>query len=397
MRILFINTTYEIGSTGRIVADLGRMIESQGDEAFYAFGLGKGKKDTVYFHKMGNMLYRKGNILLTRLFGNHGYYNRIATYRLVKWIETIHPDMIHLHNLHNHYLNVGILFAYIKKLNIPVIWTLHDNWSYTGWCANYESSGCEKWKTGCHDCKEKSKYPKTWFFDRSEGNFCRKKRDFLGVKNLIIVAPSEWLAREAGQSFLNQYKIEVIHNGIDIGIFHPQKTDFKRNHGIKKMLLAVAGNWSRYKGMEYLQRIAANLEKDWKLVIVGIKKKQESLFYGTRAVLIPYTNNLKELAEIYSAADVFLNPTLEDIFSNVNLEALACGTPVVTFATGGAKETVSEDTGCIVQKGDWKEMLGAAVHIIKKEEMYVDCIARAQELYSKDKNYQKYLNLYKDM
>lgn len=397
MKILFINTTYKIGSTGRIVAELGNTIEAQGDEAFYAYGLGEHNNDEVHFHKMGDKLYRKCNILLTRLFGNHGYYNYIATYKLVNWIEKIHPDVIHLHNLHNHYLNVGILFAYIKKHNIPVIWTLHDNWSYTGWCANYENSGCERWKNGCHDCQCKNKYPFTWFFDRSKGNFYRKKRDFLGVDNLIVVTPSEWLAREVNYSFLNGYKMVVINNGIDINTFRPRKSDFKRNHKIEKMLLAVAGNWSKYKGIEFLQYIAANLEKDWTLVIVGINRKQRSVFEGKQAVLIPRTNDVNKLAGIYSSADVFINPTLEDIFPNVNMEALACGTPVVTFATGGAKETVSKDTGCIVQKGDWKEMLRTATQIIKKEELYINCVARAQELYDKDKNYQKYLELYQGM
>ena len=237
----------------------------------------------------------------------------------------------------------------------------------------------------------------TWFLDRSKGNFYRKRRSFSGVNNLTVVTPSEWLAHEVRQSFLNKYRIEVINNGIDINIFKPKKTDFKQKYAINKMILAVAGNWSKYKGIESLRQIAASLEKDWTLVIVGIKKKQELLFAGTQAVLIPYTNSVNELADIYSSADIFINPTLEDIFPSVNMEALACGTPVVTFSTGGAKETVSEGTGRVIPKGHWKDMLETAVTVVKKEELYNNCLARARELYDKDKNYQKYLNLYRSI
>lgn len=404
MKVLQINTTFKNGgSTGRIAYDLMQIQKQQGIDAYVAFGHNTNASYEPNSICLQGELRRKINILRTRLFDHHGFYNEAESYKLLKWINEIKPDIIHLHNIHNHYVNVKMLFDYIKKKNIPVIWTLHDCWPFTGHCAYFDYAKCEKWKTGCFDCPSLKDYPPTWFFDFSKRNYADKQKTFCGVKKLFLCTPSEWLGRLTRDSFLKEYPVKIINNGVDISVFHPKDSSIfvKQNLGItgKKMILAVASILDARKGLKYLQQLPSMLNEDEVLVIVGVKKEQQNLFTKNNCITIERTNNVQELAEYYSAADVFINPTLEDNFPTTNIESLACGTPVVTFKTGGSVESVSPETGVIVEKHDLVGLINACRIIFQKgKEWYTErCTECAKLNYNKQIQYMKYIDLYKGM
>ena len=398
LKVLQINTFYQFGSTGRIVRDLKILCEQQGIEAYAAFGpeIDNGEERIL---RLQSILRRKINILRTRFFDGHGFYNEHETKLLLRYLDEIRPDVIHLHNLHNHFVHVGMLFNYIKENQIPVIWTLHDCWPFTGHCAHFDYSKCNRWKKGCGHCPCLSNYPPTWFFDRTERNYKNKKNSFTGVKDLTLVTPSQWLAELTRQSFLSEYPVEVINNGVDTNIFKPLINDVKERLGIsgKKMLIAMATSFNRMKGTDYLLQLPKMLNDDEVLVLVGLADDQKKVFSQDRCIGLGRTNNVSELAAYYSAADVFINPTLEDNFPTTNIEALACGTPVVTFRTGGSPESVDETVGCVVEKGDLQAMLHSCREIISRGKDFYssNCVEKARKLYNKDIQYMKYIELYK--
>lgn len=420
MKVLQINQVYKFGSTGRIVSDLKLKAESNDIKMYVAYG---------YYTKVNNVgheddalclqphvLRRKLNILRTRLFDRHGFYNEHETNKLLRWIDEIKPDIIHLHNIHSHYVHVARLFEYIKKSNIPVVWTLHDCWSFTGHCAHFDYVKCEKWKTQCHHCPIIHNYPPTWFIDRSERTYKDKKNAFTGVDNMTIVSPSEWLIGLTKFSFLKEYPSAVINNGIDINVFKPIcNNSIKAKLGIanKKMYLIILPVFEKSKGAHYIVPLSEMLSNNEALVVVGLSSSQCKKISSEKCICINRTESIHELAEYYSAADVYLNLTLEDTFPTTNLEAVACGTPVVTFATGGSVEVVksgenlkreSDDTivtpiGTVVPHGNINLLLEHARIIADKgKNVYADaCRKKAEMRYDRDKQYQKYIDLYKSI
>lgn len=413
MKVIQINTFYLFGSTGRIVRDLKTVSERNGIVAYAAYGPEIDNGDPGVL-KMQSIPRRKINILRTRLFDHHGFYNETETERLIVWMDELKPDIIHLHNIHNHFVHVGRLFDYIKKHNIPVVWTLHDCWPFTGHCAYFDYANCDKWKKMCHDCPSLHEYPPTWFLDRSSRNYKDKKVVFSGVNNLTLVSPSKWLADLTRDSFLKEYPVRVINNGVDTQKFNSQIVNIKSHLGIegKKMLLAMATTFDRRKGTQYLKQMPEMLNDDEVLVLVGLAKEQLGQFNMPKCIGIGRTNSVEELAAYYSAADVFINPTLEDNFPTTNIEALACGTPVVTFNTGGSVESVLDgesvvteneiiysSVGAVVPKSDLQAMLTAIREIIArgKAEYSVACREKAEERYDKNKQYMKYIELYNEI
>lgn len=345
MKILQINSVCGRGSTGRIVSDI-PLLEN-GHESYVAYGRGSsvgcleairiGTDFDVYMH-----------VLKTRLFDLHGFGSKKATARFLRRVEEIDPDIIHLHNIHGYYINIELLFKYLKEKQKPVVWTLHDCWAFTGHCTYFDFVGCDRWKTGCYHCPQKRRYPASWILDRSRKNWQDKKRLFTGIRNTILVTPSKWLADLVKQSFLKEYPVEVIPNGIDTEVFKPTQGDFRKKYNIegKFIILGVANKWEERKGLKYFFELANMLRDDEVIVLVGLTKKQiKELPKGI--IGIQRTNSVKELAEIYTAADVFVNPTFEDNYPTVNLEAQACGTYVITFASGGAPETIVR-TGTVI-------------------------------------------------
>jgi len=354
MKVFFVNAVCGTGSTGRIVTDLLHTLRAQGHDGKIAFGVGEAKNvspgDAV---KIGGKLNYYLHNALSRLTDHAGLYSKAATRRLIRAIREYDPDVIHLHNLHGYYVNYEMLFAFLKTYGKKVVWTLHDCWAFTGHCAHYSYVGCQKWQTLCHHCSQPKAYPKCYTKGDAEKNFARKKAAFYGVPNLTVVTPSQWLADEVKKSFLKNYPVEVIHNGIDLEIFHHRESDFRQRYGLegKKIILGVANVWNKRKGLDDFIELSKLLDDSYKIVLVGLTSEQkEALPEGILG--ITRTGNATELAEIYSAADVFVNLSYEDTYPTVNLEAQACGTPVLTYDTGGCAETILPNGGIVVPQGD---------------------------------------------
>lgn len=394
MKILQINSVCGVGSTGRIATDLYKVIEEAGHECVIAYGRGTAPEG-IKTIKIGTNFDNYMHVAKTRIFDKHGFGSTKATKEFIKKVEEYNPDVIHLHNIHGYYINIEILFEYLKRANKKVIWTLHDCWSFTGHCAYFDYVGCDKWKNGCKECPQKKEYPNSLLIDNSEWNFNKKKDIFTGVRDLTIVTPSKWLARLVKESYLSEYKVKVINNGIDLDVFKPTKSDFRERYGLedKFIVLGVASVWDRRKGLNYLVELSQKLDDNYKVIVVGVTEKQKEQL-PKNVIGITKTNNVKELVEIYSAADVFVNPTLEDNFPTTNLEALACGTPIITFNTGGSPECIDITCGEIIAKGDIDKLLNIIKSSIENDMRKYRCVEMARKFYNKNKNYFKYTIIY---
>lgn len=385
MKVVQINSVCGIGSTGGITIQLSRTMTENNIENYilytynrYDYHLGIRYSNT---HKI------KYNALLSRVFGNYGFNSKSATRKLIEHLNEIKPDIVHIHNIHGHDLHLGMLFNYLKKTGVRVIFTLHDCWLFTGYCVHFDGIGCDKWKTQCKNCPQRKQY--SWFFDRSAWLYSKKKELFTALDDMTIVSPSRWLAELTEHSFLNKYPIKVIYNGIDLDVFKPVESDFREKHGLtdKKIVLGIPKG--KLGGFIELSKL---LDDEYKLVLVGLKDKDfETL--PDNVIGLGYQPH-SELAKIFTACDVYVNTTLEDTFPTVNLEALACGTPVVTFNTGGSPEAIDENTGIAVKKGDINAVYEAVKEICNGPDRSEACIERANRLYNKHDRFKEYIDLY---
>ncbi len=399
MRILEINTVCGIKSTGRIASDIAELLLAQGDDCRIAYGSERvppAMEDIAV--KLGSQLEIKLHSALIRFLDGEGRGSQLATLRLLRLIRDYRPDVIHLHNIHGAYLNVPILFHYLKRADLPVVWTLHDCWSFTGHCAYYDFANCQQWKTVCTQCLQTRSYPECYGFSRAKANHQMKKKAFLGVRQMVLAPCSHWLADEVAQSFLGDYPIRPTPNGVDLQIFTPTASKLREEHGLldKRVVLAVAAQWDERKGFSALLKCAALLPQDYRVVVVGLDPQRcESL--PKNMLGIPHTDSVKQLVQWYSAADVLADPTYEDNMPMVLLEALACGTPIAVFRTGGCVECVDESCGLVVDKGDVQGLTKAITTLApKKQEMTSACLQFAQR-FDKKKCYQRYLELYKEL
>ena len=392
MKVLMINSVCGTGSTGRICTDIAERLKSKEHECKIAYGRECVPEEyKKYAVRIGNEFDVKLHAFQSRIFDNTGFASKIATSKFVKWIEEYNPDIIHLHNLHGYYINIDILFDYLKESNKPVIWTLHDCWAFTGHCAYFDYAGCNKWKkSGCYQCPQKNKYPNSLFYDNSKTNYLKKRELFTSIKNLTLVTPSEWLANLVKDSFVCDDPIEIINNGINLDVFKFKQDGFRKRFNLsnKKIILGVSSAWGKRKGLYDFYKLAGMISNDFTIVLVGLEESQikENVNYNN-IICIPKTNNTSELAEIYTASDVFVNPTYEDNYPTVNLEAQACGTPVITYKTGGSIESVPESN--IVEKGDIK----ALFNLIKSADTR-DLQIKNRMLFDSNKRYDEYIQLY---
>ncbi|MBE5777874.1 MAG: glycosyltransferase [Clostridiales bacterium] len=351
MKILLINSVCGIRSTGRICTDLARRFISEGHEVKIAYG----RVDEVpeewkpYAVRIGGDLDLKLHALRTRMTDGHGLGSKNATRAFLKWAEDYQPDLLWLHNLHGYYINVELLFRWIKQRpQMQVKWTLHDCWAFTGHCSHFSFVGCDKWKTHCSACPQKDRYPIS-FVDGSSRNYDRKKASFTGVKNMTLITPSHWLANLARQSFLGLYPVEVQPNPIDKSVFRPTEGDFRKRHGLegKKLVLGVASAWDDRKGLEDFYQLRNMLPEEFAIVLVGLDEKQLAALPAS-IVGIARTNNTRELAEIYTTADVYVNPSREETYSMTTAEALSCGTPAIVYEGTACEETAKQLGGISV-------------------------------------------------
>ena len=346
------------------------------------------------YYKIGSYFSRLFSAFCDRLFGGRATAI-FSTKRLIKKLNVFRPDLIHLHVLHGGFINYPLLFKYIKSNRIRVVWTFHDCWAFTGHCPYYDMVKCKKWTTGCYDCPSYKDYPR-FFFDRSKKEYKLKKQSFTGVDDLTIVTPSKWLAEQVKQSFLKEYPVQVINNGIDLSIFKPIESDFRQKNSISKekyVVLGVSFVWGKRKGLDVFIELAKRLPDNYQIVLVGTDKQADKLLPKT-ILSIHRTQNQMELAEIYSAADLFVNPTREENYPTVNMESIACGTPVLTFKTGGSPECIDETCGSAVDCDDIDTLIKEIIRIcLEKPYSLHGCVTKAQSFDSNMK-YRDYLSLF---
>lgn len=397
MRILMINTC-NYGSTGNIMRQIADTVRKAGGTAVICYPKSRSNatKQQPEDIVIGNRLSRNIHLLLAKFTGLNGCFSFFSTLHFLRKVNKWQPDMIHLHNLHNCYINLPLLFRYLKRTNIPVLWTLHDCWSFTGQCPYFTMVKCDKWQRGCYDCPQTHVYPAS-HVDQTRLMWKLKRKWFCGVKNLTIVTPSYWLAQLVKQSFLKDYSVKVIHNGINLNVFHPIASDFRTQYSIpenKPILLGVAFDWGKRKGLDVFIELAERFGEAAQIVLVGTDSTIDAQL-PTTIVSIHRTQNQQELAEIYSAADVFVNPTREDNFPTVNLEALACGTSVITFDTGGSPECIDETCGMVVPCDDVNALEKAIQHVIAEKPFSSEaCRQRAEQFDMRDK-FAEYVDLYR--
>lgn len=389
MKVVQINATCGIGSTGKICVGISRVLTAENIENYILCSRSNG--DPLGIPCAGDK-YIKFQALKSRVLGNYGFNSRCVTRRMIAELVRIQPDIVHLHNIHGHDCDLEMLFSWFRRNGTKLVWTFHDCWAFTAYCPHFTMAKCGKWRDQCSACPQYREY--TWFFDRSRAIFEKKKALFTGL-DLTIVTPSRWLADLVGQSFLKEYPVQVIYNGIDQDVFQPTQGDFRKKYGQenKKIVLGVAFGWGPRKGLDVFVELAKRLPEDYRIVLVGTDEKVDRLL-PKNIISIHRTQNQQELAEIYSAADVFVNPTREENYPTVNMEALACGTPVLTFRTGGSPEMLDETCGSVVECDDVDAFEKEIIRICTdKPYPKAACLKKARE-FDQSERFMEYLNLY---
>ena len=399
-KLLQINSAINYGSTGKIAEQIGSLVVQRGWDSYIAHGryINPSRSHSI---QVGSRMDWMFHAIMTRLFDRHGLFSTRATRKLVKQIEEINPDIIHLHNIHGYYINHKILFEYLRKINIPIVWTLHDCWTMTGHCTHFEYAKCDRWRSGCYDCPEQKSYPSSFVIDRSRKNYIEKRSLFTSVKNMTIVPVSNWLGGVVKESFFCKCNVDVIRNGIDISIFRPLSSDIKERYDIsdKNVVLGVASPWGSRKGLEDFFELHRHISHDeYQIVLIGLSEVQiKQLPNGI--IGLTRTESVEELAKWYSVADVFVNPTYEDTYPTTNLEAISCGTPVITYRTGGSPESVTSHTGRVVEQGDVESVVKAVKELCAEDREAVRdaCREYAEVHFDKKECFKKYLELYEKL
>ncbi len=347
MRYVSINSVPN-GSTGAVMQQVTEERRALGDECWCMWGRGRAAGNDYEFN-FGTKPELYLDVLQTRIDGKAGFHSKRATRRLLNKLDEIQPDVVHLHNIHGYYVNIVMLFDWLAVHdNVQVMWTLHDCWAFTGHCAYFTYVGCRQWNDCCayrDSCPQIHTYPKTFSKKSPEWNYVHKQSVFTRIPSdrLTLITPSHWLEGLVSESFLAKYPVVVRHNTVEKTIFKPTPSDFRERYGVgdRIMVLGVASPWTERKGLGDFVQLSKTLESDrFLVVLVGLSKKQIRSLPRT-IIALERTESIQELAAIYTAADIFFNPTREDNYPTVNLEAEACGTPVITYDTGGCRETVA--------------------------------------------------------
>lgn len=389
MKVVQINATCGIGSTGKICVGISQIMTAQNIENYILCSRTNGYSLGI---ACTNMKYIKFQTLRSRILGNYGFNSRSATRKLIAELERLQPDIVHLHNIHGHDCHLEMLFSWFRRNKTKLVWTFHDCWAFTAYCPYFTMAKCDKWKTQCDQCFQRSRF--SWFFDQSRNLFDNKKRLFTGL-DLTIITPSKWLAGLVKESFLKECPVYVINNGINLDVFKPTPSGFLEKHGLedKKIVLGVSFGWDARKGIDVFLELNKRLPENYQVILVGTDPKVDKLL-PENIISIHRTQNQQELAEIYSVADVFVNPTHEENYPTVNMEALACGTPVLTFRTGGSPEMLDETCGSVVEYND-TDMLEKEIIRICTDSPYseADCLKKACS-FAQNERFKEYLKLY---
>lgn len=390
--VLQISIEVNVNSVGKIAEQIGVVAIARGWNSYITCcrnGCRPSKSKTI---KIGNWLDVYWHGIMTRLFDRHCLHSTRATKKLINQIESINPDIIHLHHIHGYFLNMKVLFDYLNNSGKPVVWTFHDCWSFTGHCAHFVTANCYRWKEeGCHNCPLKGDYPKS-YYDGSKRNFRIKKKLFSANNNLHIITVSDWLASFTRDSFLGDKDIRVINNGVDIRKFTP----LENKSADKFKIIGVASLWNKDKGLYDFYKLRELLPEEYEITLVGLSLEQiGELPAGILGV--SRTESVEQLAMLYSEANVMVNPTYADSFPTVNMEALACGTPVITYNTGGSPEIIDDKTGIIVEQGNINGLIIAIKRMKNNPMSSADCRKRAERLYDNERKFEEYIELYESL
>ncbi len=393
MKVLQLNSVCGKGSTGRIATDIYDLLLSKGDECLIAYGRDSAPEG-VNSYKFNTDLGVKLHGVISRMNDRQGFLSNCATKKLIEKITEYSPDIIHLHNIHGYYLNIRLLFPFLAKYNKPIVWTLHDCWAVTGHCAYFSFAGCDRWKEVCDNCPQKRSYPASILLDNSFKNHKEKKELFQMPNNITLVTPSHWLKGVIKESFLSKYPVKTIYNGIDLDIFKPTKSDMLKKLGAegKKVILGVANIWEKRKGFEDFLKLSKFISDEYIIVLVGLSENQISML-PKNIIGIKRTENIEELVKIYSAAEVYVNTSVEETMGLTTVEAMACGTPAIVYDKTAVPEIVSDKSGVVVNAGDIEGLYKAIQNINIKSD---DCINRAKE-FEKNMQYGEYYSLYKEI
>jgi putative colanic acid biosynthesis glycosyltransferase len=373
MRILQINVTYKYGSTGKIVDSIHQKLLSLGHDSHVLYGRHE-QEELMNTHYMGNKVSHFLHGLKTRIFDRHGFGSLYTTKKYLSNLNLESFDVVHLHNIHGYYIHIGYLLKALKKANVQVVWTLHDTWPYTGHCFGYQHVGCKKWKTSCHHCPLKNEYPSSLFLDRSKKNHEDKKRLIGNLTNIHFVCSSNFLSREIKESFLNQFPSTTIHNGINLNDFSIKPSKIE-----KFQILGVANIWNHTKGLEVFSSLREKLDDSFEIVVVG--KIPKHMIRHEKIRYIDQTKDKHELIRLYQSSACLVNPTVEDNFPTVSIEALACGTPVVTYDTGGSNEIVDASNGYICKPNNIDCLIQSILEIKAKGKSYFSssCLNKSKQ------------------
>lgn len=388
MKILQINSVCGSGSTGKITVEISDYLDSLNIENYIAYGIGNSNRHNTY--KISNRIDNHLHSFISRKFCLQGYGSIFSTIKFIRYIKRINPDIIHLHNIHGHYLNFPILFNYLKKSNVNVVWTFHDCWPFTGKCAHFTKAKCYKWKTHCQNCKQLSTYPDS-IRDRTFKNFNDKKEYFTSIDKFYIVTVSNWLKETVENSFFKGKDIKCIYNGIDTNVFKPVQSSLRKKLGIenKFVILGVASVWNSGKGLNEFIELSKKIDNDSVIILIGLSDEQMKDL-PKNIIGISRTENIEELVKFYTLADIFINLSIEETFGLVVAEALACGTPAIVYNSTACPEVVELKESCIVNSHNINEL-------IKKINFFKSMNEKLVIKLNKEFNLNEMLNHYMDL
>ncbi|GGG42459.1 glycosyl transferase [Croceivirga lutea] len=399
-KLVQINVVASFGSTGKIVSNIGQKAISNDWKSIIGYGQ-KQNNSTSDALLVGSKIDFYNHIIQTRLFDRHGLASKKATRNFIHSLKKINPDIIHLHNIHGYFLNYPTLFNYLSEFNKPIVWTLHDCWAFTGHCTHYENIGCYKWKTQCEKCPQLETYPASSWLDNSKNNFQLKKKYFTMPKNMHIITVSNWLKKEVKQSFLSNYEIETIYNGLDTQLFKPTENNelrVKFNLSNSKIILGVASVWSKNKGLLDFINLSHELNEDEKIVLIGLNKTQIQNL-PSNIIGLERTQNVDELINWYSTADVYVNTSVEESFGFTTVEALACNTPVIVYNSTANPEIINDDVGLCIDKNNILQLRESISKILNtpKESYKRVCRSHVLRNFDNKDKIQEYMNLYESL
>lgn len=398
MRIVEINSGNH-GSVGRIMLGISESASKRGHEVYTFCPPGRMQSKGIAGNEfIGTVFERRASDFFNCLLGYQGRFNWIGTRAFINQLKRIKPDIVHIHNLHSNYINMKTLFNYLKESEVKVVWSHQDCWAFTGHCVHFLIAKCDRWKTRCYDCPNIKEYPQSYFFDRSKEEYAYKKKLFCSLDNMVIVTPTKWLENLMRESFFCKYRVVNIENGIDTHVFRERKSDVRSKLLIegKFVILGVAFSWGFRKGLDVFSKLQEKLNSDYTIVLVGVNDKMKATL-PDEIITVKRTETLEELAEIYTCADVFVNPTREETCGLVNIEALSCGTPVITFRTGGSPECIDDNCGSVVEVDD-VDSLAREIERVRYEHPFTKeaCVNRARKFERMDV-FEKYVDLYEEL